>query len=261
MGDYEAEAPLSGTIGGRQDDELRRLHERILQVSRLATIGEMAAGLAHELNQPLTAISNYARASERILGQGAQKPAEVLEALREIGKEATRAAEFIRRLRNLVRSQPPERAATDPNDVVTELLELVQSDASTRDADVRVALADSLPSIVVNRAQIQLVLLNLVRNAIEALNGQAHGTREIVIRTRAVPGGDVELSVSDTGPGVAPQIADRLFSPFVTTKPEGTGLGLVSSQTIARAHGGTVGHRPNAPRGACFYVRIPAATG
>ena len=229
-----------------------------MQVSRFATIGEMAAGVAHELNQPLTAISNYARACERLLRRGKGHEADVMEALAEIGREADRAAAIIRRLRDLVRGQPSERATADLNEVVTEMSELIQSNARVYDVEMRFELAQSLPRVVIDRVQIQHVLLNLLHNAFEALNGAIGAGREVVIRTAAVDAGEVELAVADSGPGIARQVADRLFTPFVTTKPNGTGLGLVSSQTIVRAHDGTLGYRPNAPRGACFFVRLPS---
>jgi two-component system sensor kinase FixL len=239
-------------------EENGMLTDQIMQVSRFATIGEMAAGVAHELNQPLTAISNYARACENILRRTEGHDADVLEALREIGREAARASDIIRRLRNIVHAQPTERAMADLNEVVSELKELMQSNSRVHNATLRYELADSLPRVVVDRVQIQHVLLNLLRNAFEALDGVSGAERSIVVKTAAVDSGDVELSVADTGPGIAPEIADRLFTPFVTTKPTGTGLGLVSGETIMRAHDGTLGFRPNAPRGACFFMRLPA---
>jgi C4-dicarboxylate-specific signal transduction histidine kinase len=233
----------------------------MMQVSHFATIGEMAAGVAHELNQPLTAITNYAHACERILTNGAGDCSDVVEALGEITREADRAAGIIRRLRELVRGQPTERAVTDLNDVVEEIRELILSNSRAKDVEVSFDLARPLAPVVVDRVQLQHVLLNLVRNALEAFNGTAVARREVSIRTQATGAGEVELSVVDTGPGVAPQIEGRLFTPFVTTKPNGTGLGLVSSQTIVRAHDGVVGYRPAPAGGACFYIRLPVRTG
>ena len=239
----------------------RRLQDRIMQVSRFATIGEMAAGVAHELNQPLTAIANYARACENILRRSDGDRADVLEALGEIGREANRAAEIIRRLRHLVRSQPSERSLTDLNDVVLELAALMQGDARVHDVRLRFELGQSLPGVMVDRVQVQHVLLNLLRNALEALTGSDAQQRDVVIRTVAADDGSIELSVADTGPGVARYVADRLFAPFVTTKAYGTGLGLATSQSIVRSHDGTLGYRPNAAGGACFYMRFPARPG
>jgi two-component system, LuxR family, sensor kinase FixL len=255
--DLKKPSPPADTQAGSGDS--RRQEERIMQVSRLAMIGEMAAGIAHELNQPLTAISNYAQACQNILRGTSGGQEDVIGALGEIECEAKRAGSIIRRLRELTRARPMERAVTDLNGVVRELAELIESDARAHDVSLRFDLEESLPPVAVDRVQIQHVLLNLVRNALDALGGAGPAEREIVIRTTRVHGGDVELAVSDSGPGVASHVADRLFTPFVTTKPDGTGLGLVSSQTILRAHEGTLGYRPNPPRGACFFMRLPSA--
>ena len=251
---------LSGPENAPQPGENTMLTNRLMQVSHFATIGEMAAGIAHELNQPLTAILNYARACENLLRKEAGGGPDVLEALGEIDREAKRAASIIHRVRDLVRNQSTQRSAADLSEVVTELEELILSNARVYDSQVRFDLAQSLPLVIVDRVQIQHVLLNLVRNALEALKEAAGTRREIVIRTAAVGAGEVELSVADSGPGIAPQIADRLFMPFVTTKPKGTGLGLVSSRSIARAHDGTLAYRPNPAGGVCFFMRLPSRT-
>lgn len=253
--------PAPGSGDAPEPAENRLLHDRMMQVSRLATIGEMAAGVAHELNQPLTAISNYARACERILSSGGGERSEVIEAMTEITREADRAAAIIRRLRNLVRGQPTERTVTDFNEVVTEIRDLILSNSRVHDVTVHFDLNRPLEPVVVDTAQLQHVLLNLVRNALEALKDAAVPRREVVIRTGAAGPGEVELSVADSGPGLAPHVAERLFTPFVTTKLHGTGLGLVSSQTIVRAHDGTLGYRPEPAGGACFYIRLPTRTG
>lgn len=232
-----------------------------MQVSRLATIGEMAAGIAHELNQPLTAIINYARACELLLRKNDAARPDIAEAMREVGAEAHRAAEIIRRLRSLVGNEPAELTATDLNGVITELTDLMQTDARVHDVQLRFEFEGALPSVAVDRARIQHVLLNLLRNALEALDDPIASPREIVVRTAVSDDGDVEFSVTDTGPGVPQHVVDRLFTPFLTTKSNGTGLGLVSSQTIVRAHQGTLGYRPNLPHGASFFVRIPPVTG
>ena len=228
-----------------------------MRVSRLATIGEMAAGVAHEINQPLTAISNYARACELLLKGSAATPPEIGEALGEIGREARRAAEIISRLRNLARQEPSERSATDLNELLQELKTLMTLDARLFDVSLTFDFAEALPKVTVDRYQIQHVALNLLRNALEALATPAEGPREIIIRTVAVAD-EVEFSVADSGPGVPSGVVDRLFTPFLTTKSRGTGLGLVSSQTIVRAHQGTLGYSPNKPRGARFFVRLPS---
>lgn len=231
-----------------------------MRVSRLATIGEMAAGVAHEINQPLTAITNYARACELLLGKCDAVAPEISEALREIGLEAGRAAGIIRRLRALVRVDALERTATDLNDVVRELTDLMQLDARIHQVQLRFEFQEAIPSVAINRAQMQHVLLSLFHNALEAFDAPIEGQREIVVRTSTASDDEVELSVADSGPGVPQNVVERLFTPFLTTKPSGTGLGLVSSQTIVRAHQGTLNYGPNMPRGARFLVRLPSIT-
>jgi C4-dicarboxylate-specific signal transduction histidine kinase len=229
----------------------------MLHVSRLATIGEMAAGVAHELNQPLTAITNYAQACDRLLARPDADLGDVRQALREIATQAVRAGEIIRRLRALARGNPIERTSTDINAVVTEILELLQPDARMNEALLTVELGADLPKVNVDRVQIQHVIVNLARNGFEAMNSSDSKLRQLQIQTALTVEGDIELCVCDSGPGLAPEVLERMFDPFFSTKPDGTGLGLPISNTIARAHGGSLGYRPNQPRGACFYIRLP----
>jgi len=231
------------------------LHGRMLHVSRLATIGEMAAGVAHELNQPLTAIANYAQACERLLSRSAADPAELREALREIAAQAVRAGEIIRRLRSLAGSHALQRVPSDLSAVVREIANLIETEARVHGARVTLDLAPELPSLTVDRVQIQHVILNLVRNALEALD-DVKGERELTIRTARIED-EAEIAVIDGGSGLSATAAARMFDPFFSTKENGTGLGLPISNSIVRAHGGSLRHRPNEPRGACFYIRLP----
>jgi two-component system, LuxR family, sensor kinase FixL len=240
----------------REEQEARRLQERLTHVSRMATMGEMAAGIAHELNQPLSAIATYARACERFLKSPEPDLPETLSSLAEIGFEALRAGEIIRRLRQLVSTQPSEQVPTQVNDLVRDLSVLVQADARVHKTQIDLDLAPALPLVRADRAQLQQMVLSLARNAIEALADAGRTNRRVVVRTGLTPDGRVELSVCDNGPGVAPDMVDRLFMPFVTSKARGTGLGLAISQSIAQAHGGVVAYRANDPSGACFYARF-----
>ena len=234
------------------------LHGRLLQVSRMATIGEMAAGVAHELNQPLTAIANYAQACRRLLGRPGADTSEMQQALTEITAQAGRAADIIRRLRALAGSLQSARAAVSVNALVKEIIDLVESDARLHGVPVSLELADKLPNVLVDTGQIQHVILNFVRNSLEALASQPSGTGRLVIRTAATAQHDVELAVIDNGPGIAREAGGHLFDPFFSTKESGTGMGLAISNTIARMHGGSVGYRANLPAGACFYILLPA---
>jgi two-component system sensor kinase FixL len=233
------------------------LHGRLLNVSRMATIGEMAAGVAHELNQPLTAIANYAHACERLLSRPQTDPADLREALRQITVQTARAADILRRLRALARSQRAEHAPASLNTLVTELRELLQTDAVVHGVELTLELAPDLPEVPVDPGQIQQVILNLVRNSLDALAGRDHSGGQITIRTALTAEGEVQLSVGDNGPGVSVEAMKRIFDPFFSTKENGTGLGLAITHTIVRAHGGSVAYRPNVPNGACFDILLP----
>ena len=248
-------------------DRLRReegallAQERLTRVAHLATMGELAAGVAHELNQPLTAITTYARACDRHLERDSPDFGEVREAVREIGAEGLRAGEIIQRLRQLVRNDTSERHPTDVNALVEELQVLIAADARAHGARLRVELGADLPPVIADPVQIQQVILNLVRNALEAVAESPADARAIGIRTARTDDGDVEIQVTDNGPGIAAEVLPRLFQPFCSTKKSGTGLGLAISHTIVRAHKGSIGARGVEPHGAGFFVRLPAVDG
>jgi two-component system, LuxR family, sensor kinase FixL len=242
----------------RQQEHTVLAQDRLTRVARMATMGEMAAGVAHELNQPLTAITTYARACEHYANMAEPDLAELREAVREIGAEGMRAGRIITRLRQLVRNdEPVEQVATDVNALVEELKVLLNADARVHDTRLSVSLSPDLPRIAANPVQLQQLVLNLARNAFEALAASPAGERELEISTVRHPSGDLEIRVTDNGPGISQTIADRLFDPFTTTKKAGTGLGLAISRTIAHVHGGNIECRPVVPHGAHFSVRLP----
>lgn len=250
------------TDHARREELAYLAQDRLTRVARMATLGEMAAGVAHELNQPLTAITTYARASERYLDMPHPDLEELREAVREIGAEGLRAGRIIARLRQLVRNdEHQEFVPCDLNALIEELKILLNADARVYDTKLTVTLTPGLPAIVGNPIQLQQLLLNLIRNAFEALAETPAGEREVNLTTDWTNAGEIELCVSDNGPGVAANIADRLFHPFTTTKKAGTGLGLAISRTIAQAHGGTIGFHPVLPHGVSFHVRLPASEG
>lgn len=251
------EKALDGIVGAAEHEPPAALHGRLLNVSRMATIGEMAAGVAHELNQPLTAIANYAQACDRLLARPVTDPSDLREALRQITAQTARAADIIRRLRTLARSHQSERAPASINALVTELRELIETDAHVHGVQLSLDLAAELPEVIVDSGQIQQVILNFVRNSLDAFALRPAGKPRIVIRTSLTAHDEIELAVIDNGPGLPTEVTSRLFDPFFSTKENGTGLGLAISNTIARAHGGSVGYRPNEPNGACFYILVP----
>ena len=240
-------------------EAVREARERLTHVARLSTMGEMATGLAHEINQPLTAITLYAQAAERLATQATPAIGEVVTALRQISAQSLRAGEIIKRLRALVRNRQTQEERLDLNAVVRELAILVESDARMNDVRLLIKLAPGLPQVVGDAIQLQQVMLNLVRNAIEAVQAGG-GERLVVLRTTPCAAG-VEMSVCDLGPGLDPAIRDRLFEAFATTKPEGTGLGLAISRSIIDNHGGQLAWRANKPRGSCFYFQLPVVKG
>lgn len=242
------------------EEDARRLQERLWHVSRLATMGEMATGIAHELNQPLAAIANYSQACDRLLAGPDPDVPEIRDALREITGQAVRAGEIIRKLRGLVARSDGESRPTNINRLISELTTLVQASVKAHDVNYQLRLGTGLPDLEVQPAEIQQVILNLVRNAIESFSEGGTGARQVTIHTLATGGGEVEISVCDTGPGVAAHIAPSLFDPFCSSKDNGTGLGLAMSRTIVSRHGGTLKYQPNHPTGACFTVRLPTTT-
>jgi two-component system sensor kinase FixL len=246
------------TQSRRMETESHQLQERLTHVSRLATVGEMASGIAHELNQPLAAMATYAHACDRLLALPEPDIEEVRSALRLIADQAVRAGDIIRRMRSLARSDESARVPVNINTLIEELSTLINSDAKAHGVQFRQELAPALPPVCANGAQIQQVVVNLVRNALEALapERKAPPRSEVVVATRRTPEGHVEISISDNGPGVSAALVDRIFDPFCTTKATGTGLGLAISRTIIAAHDGTLEYEPNEPTGAHFKVRL-----
>jgi two-component system sensor kinase FixL len=239
-------------------EAVREARERLTHVARLSTMGEMTTGLAHEINQPLTAITLYAQAAERFASQESPDIGEVVDALRQISAQALRAGEIIKRLRALVRNRQAHQELLDLNAVVRELAVLAESDARVHDVQLEISLVADLPQVLGDSIQLQQVMLNLVRNAIEAVQSGG-GKRLVELRTARCEAG-VEMSVSDQGPGLDPAIRGRLFEAFATTKPEGTGLGLAISRSIIDAHGGRLAWRGNQPQGSCFYFQLPSVS-
>jgi PAS domain S-box-containing protein len=260
---------IIGTLTSGQDiTERKRAEERARQrqlelahVSRLNTMGEMASGIAHELNQPLGAIANYANGCLRRLRAGASDTQELAGAIERIAGQAERAAEIIRRLGNFVRKREPQRSSVDVNRAIREALHLVETEAKQHAIKVRTDLDARLRSVRADNVQIQQVLLNLLRNGIEAMKGGDSNDRILTIETSSSPKGDVEVTVSDTGHGFADDVVDRLFSPFFTTKPHGMGVGLSISRTIIDTHGGRLWATRNPGRGATFKFVLPGPSG
>lgn len=245
----------------RAADEAREMQARLTHFGRISTMGEMAAGIAHEINQPLTAIATYAQGCQRMLANpGAVDADDLAIGLKQIEAQALRAGEVIRRLRSFVKNKEVRREPVHPNQLLDDLLMLAQTDTRHHNVRIRIDSGENLPQVQADPVQMQQVILNLVRNSIDAMLDMPQERREIVLRTRIDEQGDVEFMVADRGPGLNESAKQKLFDPFFTTKSGGTGLGLAISMSIVRAHGGKVWYRPNAGGGACFYFSLPSAS-
>jgi C4-dicarboxylate-specific signal transduction histidine kinase len=218
----------------------------------------LAGSLAHELNQPLTAILSNAQAAQRFLAHDQPDLNEVRDILVDIVAEDKRAGEVIRRLRPLLKKGEVQRLPLNVNEVVLEALELVRGDLVNHGVAAQTELAPDLPVLHGDRVQLQQVLLNLVMNACDAMAGAARDDRQITIRTDLAGDGLVRVSVVDSGPGIAPDKLEQVFEPFYTTKPHGMGLGLAVCRTIIMAHGGKLWAANNPGRGASFHFALPA---
>jgi two-component system sensor kinase FixL len=248
-------------ISERQQTQRRmaELQAELVHVARLSAMGEMASTLAHELNQPLTAVTNYVQSARHMLNAperfGRERIAQILD---KAAEQTIRAGQIIRRLREFIRKGETDRALADINQIVREASALSLVGAREQGIGVRLDLAGDLPPVLIDQVQIQQVLLNLIRNGVEAL--QQAADRRLTVATRRGAEGAVIVSVEDSGPGLAPEVAERLFQPFVTTKANGTGIGLSISRSIVEAHGGQLAWRPGETSGAIFEFALPAGS-
>jgi signal transduction histidine kinase len=244
---------------GQAEREAGRLRQELAHIGRVSAMGELTASLAHELNQPLTAILNNAEVAQQHLEAAPPNLEELREILADIVADDKRAAEVIQRLRALLKKGTLEHVPLDINDVVGEVAQLVRNDVVLRNVPMSVDLASGLPSVRGDRVQLQQVVLNMVLNGLEAMvepNGREHA---LVVRTSRTGDGAVRVSVEDSGAGIDPENLERLFEPLYTTKPEGLGMGLAIARTIVDAHGGQLRAANNAAGGATFQFTLPAA--
>ena len=244
------------TESKRAHDEAESNRQELARVSRMTMLGEIAASLAHELNQPLAAILNNSQAAQRLMTTGRAKPDDTLQILCDIADDCQRAGEVIWRLRGLLSREESERQPLSLNQVVHDVQHLLRSELITRRARMTMALVDSLPEVVADRVQLQQVVLNLALNALDAMSEHEPADRHMVIATSR-PGSFVQVDVRDHGPGIAGEHIGRLFDPFFTTKPSGLGMGLRICSSIVRSHGGRIWAANNAEGGATFSFTVP----
>ena len=239
-----------------EEHEARRLHERLTHVSRLATMGEMAAGIAHEINQPLAAIVANGEAAQAWL---AHRPADLERAnasLERIVRDGHAAADVVRRIRALFKHAPPTKKPSDVNAIMRETLRLVAEDIREHGIVVDANLADALPAVPADRMQLQHAVLNLVHNAIDAMQN-VEGRPRTLSLTSERTGSDILVTVADRGSGVADPTL--MFDPFFTTKVNGMGMGLAICRSIIEAHGGRLWATPNDGPGTTFAFTVPLA--
>jgi len=243
------------------DLQLQHQREEMAHRNRVSLMGEMTASFAHELNQPLTAIANTASAARRFIERGNIDPALLQQLLQDMVADSQRAGEVIRGIRSLVRKETSVHTLLDLNSVITETVRLVSTDVLSRESVVTTELDPQLPQVKATLVQIQQVLLNLIINALDAMEGLPPAERRIIISTRSDKGDVVEVSVRDFGTGLPKDRPDKVFDHFFSTKQKGMGMGLAIVRSIIEAHGGTIVGENAPDRGASMIVRLPAVRG
>ncbi|OIM88558.1 PAS domain-containing sensor histidine kinase, partial [Bradyrhizobium elkanii] len=239
-----------------QERRLQELQSELVHVSRLTAMGEMASSIAHEINQPLSAITNYMRGARALLASEVPDATRIRDALERAAQQALRAGDIIKRLREFVAKGETQQSLESPATLLEEAVALALLGAKEQGVRVAIRSDRDMPPIIVDKIQIQQVVLNLVRNAIEAM---ASGPRRELTVGVSKTNGVATFSIADTGPGISPDIADRLFQPFVTTKEQGMGVGLSICRTIIESHGGRIDVMPNAGGGTVFQFILPFA--
>lgn len=238
----------------RSERRIEQLQAELMHVARLGELGQMGAALAHELNQPLAAIVNYLQAARRLLQATTGAPSRVGEAMEKAAAQAERAGQVIRRLREFVARGETERREENVNALIEEAAALALVGAKSAGVTTRLLLRADLPAVLVDKVQIQQVLLNLIRNALEAM--EASDERVLTVEA-ASDDGLMTITVADTGPGLAADVAQNLFQPFVTTKARGMGVGLSICRSIIEAHGGRIWASPRDGGGTAFAFALP----
>jgi len=241
------------------EERARQRDSELAHMARLNTMGEMASMLAHELNQPLTAIVGYTNGAARRLRTQPEADPELLQVLDHTVEVAKRAAEIVGGIRKFIRKEDNARQAVHINTVVREVLDLLDSEARRSDISIETDLASGLPTVEGDAIQLEQVLLNLVRNGIDAMQPVTDRNRILSLRTLINGDGELELVVRDTGVGLSAEEAPRIFDAFVTTKSSGLGLGLSISRTIVESHGGRIWAESGGEHGAVFHVSLPVS--
>jgi two-component system sensor kinase FixL len=240
------------------EQRARALELRLAHMGRFNLMGEMAAGIAHEINQPLSAIATYAQAAKRVLQRAQPEVAMLTDICAKIDDQARRAGQVIGNLRKFVRKQEIETQSLDVNRVIADVLSLIEADAHSEGIPLHVRSGDALPRVRADAVQLQQVLLNLTRNSVDAMRGGLAKERGIIIATERGEHDAVRITVTDHGHGVSPQLGEHIFHPFVTTKSDGLGVGLAISRTIVQSCDGNLSYSDNPRGGSIFTIELPA---
>lgn len=243
-----------------KEQEARDLQERLAHVGRLSTMSEMTAGIAHEINQPLTAIANYAQASRKLLDSDPASP-KLAGALQKISEQAIRAGDIIRKLRDFIKQRESRHERVNCDEMIRQVVQLAEIDTRVNNIPIVLELSEHLPVVSVDPVQIQQVILNLVRNGMDAILTVSSPQPKILISSIIDSNNKILIAVEDNGAGITENIAANIFDPFVSTKATGMGMGLSISRTIIRSHGGELNYKPLPSGGSRFYFTLPAITG
>lgn len=241
----------------RAEEALQQVQTELAHVTRVMTLGELTASIAHEVNQPLAAIVTNGNACLRWLGGAQPNFGEARQAVERIIKDSYRASEVIARIRTLVKKAPPRNDLVDVNEVILEVLALAQNEARRNHVLLKKELANDLPAVLGDRVQLQQVILNLIMNGLEAIGKSSEGERVLVVSSGRDETDHLILAVRDSGEGLDPANFEKIFDAFYTTKPDGMGMGLAISRTIVETHGGRLWASSNTPRGAVFQFTLP----
>ena len=240
----------------RAEEALQKVQTELTHVTRVMTLGELTASIAHEVNQPLAAIVTNGNACLRWLAGATPNLSEGRQAVERIIKDSYRASEVISRIRTLVKKTPPRNDWVDLNDVIIEVLALAQSEARRNRVSLKRHLKQDLPRVRGDRVQLQQVVLNLIMNGLEAIARNKDGARDLSVSSDTDDKNHVTIAVRDSGEGLDPANLERVFDAFYTTKPEGMGMGLAISRTIIESHGGRLWANANSPKGAVFQFTL-----
>ena len=244
----------------RAEEALQKSQAELAHVTRVMTLGELMASLAHEVNQPLAAVLTNAQACLRWLALAPPRPDEARAAVERIVRDSNRASEVIQRIRALVKKSETQMVALDINDVIREAVSLEQREILSRQVLLRTELASALPRVLGDRVQLQQVVINLVMNALDAMAPVTDRPRDMLIRSQRDDANEVLVAVRDSGTGIDAENTERLFNAFFTTKASGMGMGLSISRSIIAAHGGRLWVSPNADHGATFQFALPSSS-